>query len=158
MKSGSVEYKTTEIMQGDARLPAHLSEYLSRTARCKLSNNIYYALQEEIRIEKNFLRRNRNPIPRTLNASRVMAQLLGVDPSTVYRWRTKGFQSCNVNAEKLIQCAVKYCPENACTVLEEDLENHRFLLSYLIPEIMQGDARLLPLLTVGGEDPLESGV
>lgn len=128
-----------EVRQGDVAFPASLAEYLSRKARHELALNLYNGLVEDIRIERNFRRRDGKSVPRTLNASRVMAKILGVTLRTVQRWRRGGFQSCNFNAEKLIRESLKICPERAEEILEEDMEIHRHFFELLINEMRQGD-------------------
>jgi len=61
-----------------------------------------------------------------------MASILGVTIRTIQRWRNGGFQSCNFNADKLVQATIHYASEKAEDILEQDLENHRFFFEILV--------------------------
>ena len=61
---------------------------------------------------------------RAVGVAFVLAGILGVSVKTVQRWLSGGVQSCNVNAEKLIQVALEYSPERTLELLEKDLERH----------------------------------
>jgi len=51
--------------------------------------------------------------------------MMGVSRKSVGRWLAGEMQSCNVNAEKLLNLAIIYMPEVVRRVLLEDLERHR---------------------------------
>jgi len=84
-----------------------------------------------------------------------IAGQLNVTKRTVRRWRGGGIQSCNVNADKLIELAYRLAPEDTDTTLREDLELHR--ITYLNG---QGAVRIHSTPLAGGELGLltESGV
>jgi len=69
-----------------------------------------------------------------------MADSLDVTRRTVRRWRNGGFQSCNFNADKLVQATMQYASEKAESILEQDLENHRFFFEILIQRRQGGVA------------------
>jgi len=75
-----------------------------------------------------------------------IAGQLNVTKRTVRRWRGGGIQSCNVNADKLIELAYRLCPDETDTTLREDLELHR--ITYLNG---QGAVRLHSTPLAGGE-------
>lgn len=66
-------------------------------------------------------------------ATSVLADRLFVSQRTVQRWANKGIQSCNVNAEAIINAAVLWVPKRAAEILAEDLEEHRRQLCTTIP-------------------------
>ena len=59
-----------------------------------------------------------------VGAASILAGILGVSPRTVQRWMSGGVQSCNINAEKLIQASLEHAPEEAKRLLMEDLAQH----------------------------------
>ena len=136
MTQATTEYKTDETQQG--AVVFGLSEYLSRPCRMKLVNALYDQLSFEIWEKKNFERRNGQPVNRRETAYNAVSGILGVHRETVYRWIHKGYQACNVNAEKLITATLKHCPERALELLEEDMETHRFWFSGVSSEVQQG--------------------
>ena len=83
-----------------------------------------------------------------------IAGQLTVTKRTVRRWRGGGIQSCNVNADKLIELAYRLAPEDTDAALREDLELHR--VTYLNG---QGAVRLHSTkpqpkrVVLGGEKP-----
>ena len=115
-----------------------LSEYLSRPCRMKLVKALHEQLTFEIWEKKSFARRNGKPVNRRETAYSVLSGMLGVHRETVSRWINKGYQACNVNAEKLITATMNHCPERALELLEEDLENHRFNFMEIVSETQQG--------------------
>ena len=115
--------------QGDV-LPA-LSEYTSRRCRMALAHLCLEAATSE---EMNL------PDPHGY-----IARQLNVTKRTVRRWRGGGIQSCNVNADKLIELAYRLCPDETDTTLREDLELHR--ITYLNG---QGAVRIHSTLPLGG--------
>ena len=125
-----------EIQQGGVVFG--LSEYLSRPCRMKLVHALYEQLSFEIREKKSAARKNGQPVNRRETAYNVLSSLLAVHRETVYRWIHKGYQACNINAEKLINATLKHCSERAIELLEEDMETHRFWFNSVVSEIQLG--------------------
>ena len=105
-----------------------LSEYTSRRCRMALAHLCLEAATSE---EMNL------PDPHGY-----IARQLNVTKRTVRRWRGGGIQSCNINADKLIELAYRLCPDETDTTLREDLELHR--ITYLNG---QGDVRIYSTLS-----------
>lgn len=142
MSHTSTEYKTFDVRQGDVALG--LSEYLSRGARFKLVRAVIEAIENgEHRYSKKMNKRIQlNKLPSKVGACKILATYLGTSKRTVERWASKGCQSCNVNAEKLLNVALDLASEETFIILDEDLENHRFLFEYMIGGVRQGDVAL----------------
>jgi len=111
-----------------------LSEYTSRRCRMRLAHVCLEAVKDP---EMNL------PDPHGYIAGQ-----LEVTKRTVRRWRGGGIQSCNVNADKLIELAYRLAPEDTDQALREDLELHR--ITYLNG---QGAVRLHSTPLVGEETP-----
>ena len=126
----------SESGQGAVRLDGgdlpDLSEYTSRRCRMALAHLCLEAAASE---EMNL------PDPHGY-----IARQLNVTKRTVRRWRGGGIQSCNVNADKLIELAYRLAPEDTDTTLREDLELHR--ITYLNG---QGAVRIHSTPLAGGE-------
>jgi len=119
----------------------NLSEYTSRRCRMTLAQLCLEAAS--------------SPDMGLSDPSGYIAGQLNVTKRTVRRWRGGGIQSCNVNADKLIELAYRLAPEDTDTTLREDLELHR--ITYLNG---QGAVRIHSTPLAGGELGLltESGV
>ena len=126
MTQASTVYKISQPRHG---VVAGLSEYTSRRCRLMLVRMTARAVEREL--QRNHVRGLSGLDPR-VGAAGVLARLLGVATRTVQRWLSGGVQSCNVNADKLIQLALRYDPFEAEEILREDLENHRFYLEYMV--------------------------
>jgi len=120
----------TAAGQGDV-LP-NLSEYTSRQCRMTLAQLCLTAAASADR--------------GLSDPNGYIAGQLNVTKRTVRRWRGGGIQSCNVNADKLIELAYWLCPDETDTTLREDLELHR--ITYLNG---QGAVRLHSTPLAGGE-------
>jgi hypothetical protein len=88
--------------------------------------------------------------------------MVDVTPRTVERWLAKGIQSCNVNAEKIIELAMSLNPEEAKRILYGDLAMHREQLADIITEATRhGDVASGEEVTgpegVGGGLPGDAG-
>ena len=92
-----------------------VGEYLSRWARWRLVSECVGALRKRRRVEGGVFR----------GVVGEFAGLVGVSGRTVERWLACGVQSCNVNAERIVEIAFVLCPVEAEGILREDLENHR---------------------------------
>jgi len=57
----------------------------------------------------------------------------------VQRWLSGGVQSCNVNAEKLIQASLEHAPEETKRLLAEDLAQHKAELERLLEDLADFD-------------------
>jgi len=110
----------------------NLSEYTSRRCRMTLAQLCLEAAS--------------SPDMGLSDPSGYIAGQLNVTKRTVRRWRGGGIQSCNVNADKLIELAYRLAPEDTDTTLREDLELHR--ITYLNG---QGAVRIHS--TLSGEKP-----
>ena len=108
MKSETAEYNIIEQRQGVVALG--LSEYTSRETRKKLVKAIHRKFDEELLDRKRQNRREDKPLRYLGSASGTLARSLGVDIRTVQRWLSGGIQSCNANAERVIQLALKEIP------------------------------------------------
>lgn len=98
---------------------SEVSEYVSRWARWRL---VCVCVKELVRrSERQGKKKNRG-------VTWVFADMIGVSSRTVQRWLANGVQSCNVNAERIVELAVELCPEEARRILEEDLTRHRATL------------------------------
>ena len=93
-----------------------LAEYTSREARYRLVGLCLDKINED---------KGRGDAV----ATKVLATHLYVSQRTVQRWASGGIQSCNVNADKLIELAYRLAPEPTDEALREDLERHR--ITYL---------------------------
>ncbi len=91
-----------------------VGEYLSRWARWRLVSECVGALRKRRRVEGGVLR----------GVVQEFAGLAGVSGRTVERWLARGVQSCNVNAERIVEIAYELCPAEAEKILREDLDNH----------------------------------
>jgi hypothetical protein len=130
-----------------------LSEYLSRCARGELSAACLEGLREQMRGEDGQVRGA--PVA-------AFAAMVDVTPRTVERWLAKGIQSCNVNAEKIIELAMSLNPEEAKRILYGDLAMHREQLADIITEATRhGDVASGEEVTgpegVGGGLPGDAG-
>lgn len=133
MSPSSTEY----VRRGD--FAPNLSEYISREARFKLVKAVVQAIETEISYHKGLILKtqlNRNVSQ--FGACRIFAKYIGVTPRCVQNWLAKTYQSCNVNAEKLLKLALQYAPEETFIVLDEDLEAHRFLFEYVAFGVRSG--------------------
>lgn len=109
-----------------------LSEYTSRRCRMRLAQLCLEAAS--------------SPDMGLSDPNGYIAGQLNVTKRTVRRWRGGGIQSCNVNADKLIELAYRLAPEDTDTTLREDLELHR--ITYLNGH---GAVRPYSTLPLGGE-------
>jgi len=114
---------------GKVTLEIGLSEYTSRKCRLRLVEVTARAIERHL-AEKGD-RGVSGYDPRT-GAARILAGILKVSTRTVQRWLSGGIQSCNVNAERLIQVALRYDEYRTVEIIEEDLENHRFYAEYVL--------------------------
>lgn len=110
-------------------MESDLSEYVSRWARWRLTIACVDSLRERARGQDGKVR-----------AAVVgpFAGSVGVSRRTVERWLGNGVQSCNVNAERIVELALGLCPEEARRILEEDLDSHRAGLESAFKEMCQG--------------------
>ena len=136
MNVDSAEYNSIEQRQGVVALG--LSEYTSRETRKKLVAAIHRKFDEELLDRKRQNRRENKPLRYLGSASGTIARSLGVDIRTVQRWLSGGIQSCNANAERVIQLALKEIPFQVFDILQEDFETHRFWLDYMVNGERQG--------------------
>jgi len=97
-----------------------LAEYLSREARYNL-----------VLITLDQMRENELVIG--VAATRKLADQLYVSQRTVQRWAQGGIQSCNVNAEAIINVALGLIPEKAAKILILDLNRHREEILFNLP-------------------------
>ncbi len=93
-----------------------LCEYVSRWARWRLTIACVDSLRERAR--------DRNGKVRAAVIG-PFAGRVGVSRRTVERWLANGIQSCNVNADRVVELAMELCPAEAGRILEEDLERHQ---------------------------------
>jgi hypothetical protein len=93
---------------------SEVSEYVSRWARWRLV----------CACVKELVRRGEKRASRGIGATLVLAERVGVSRRTVERWLGNGVQSCNVNAERIVEFSVELCPGEARRILEEDLTRH----------------------------------
>ncbi|MFA5870203.1 MAG: hypothetical protein WC941_10960 [Candidatus Bathyarchaeia archaeon] len=101
-----------------------LSEYLSRAARALLVWACYRALQE---------RRRRDGLS-IWGATSDLAGEVGVTDRTVERWLSRGIQSCNVNADRILEVAMGLCPREVTEIVLDDLGAHARALGF--PEVV----------------------
>lgn len=94
---------------------SEVSEYVSRWARWRL---VCVCVKELVKREERIVSRRRR------GATSIFAGMVGVSGRTVQRWLGNGIQSCNVNAERIVELAVELCPGEAGQILEEDLARH----------------------------------
>ena len=153
MKPTLSDNKFSQVEHGG--VPLSLSEYLSRVARFKLVKAIIEALEELQTYEKDYVRKTQlnSKVNTRRGVSTILANELGTTKQTVNRWLNWTEEnelpiSCNANAEKLLKIGMKYAPEETFIILDEDLENHRFLFEYMIYEVKQGDVPLHKLQKV----------
>jgi hypothetical protein len=106
-----------------------LSEYVSRWARWRLVKTCVDGLHSDMRGEGGRVRRS--PVG-------AFASMCGVTPRTVERWLANGVQSCNVNAERIIELAVELSPAEAERILREDIAHHQEELKGLLDGGRQG--------------------
>lgn len=102
-------------LTGHGGVLPNLSEYTSRRCRMRLAQLCLEAAS--------------SPDMGLSDPNGYIAGQLNVTKRTVRRWRGGGIQSCNVNADKLIELAYRLAPEDTDTTLREDLELHR--ITYL---------------------------
>ena len=103
------------MIGGHGDVLPNLSEYTSRQCRMKLAQVCLTAAA--------------SPDMGLSDPNGYIAGQLNVTKRTVRRWKGGGIQSCNVNADKLIELAYRLNPEDTDQVLREDLELHR--ITYL---------------------------
>ncbi|MCJ7574948.1 hypothetical protein MUO93_11930 [Candidatus Bathyarchaeota archaeon] len=78
-----------------------------------------------------------------------LADLVGVTERTVQRWLANGVQSCNVNAERIVELAVEMNHGEAWRILLEDLARHREEVESVLGEGRHGDvAELIGVIPV----------
>jgi hypothetical protein len=94
---------------------SEVSEYVSRWARWRF---VCVCVKELVR------RSERQGKKRRRCVTSVFADMVGVSGRTVQRWLANGVQSCNVNAERIVEISVELCPEEARRILDEDLARH----------------------------------
>ncbi len=100
-----------------------LSEYVSRWARWRL---VCACVKELVR------RKEAKMVKNCASVTGVFAGRVGVSKRTVQRWLGNGVQSCNVNAERIVELAVELCPGEAMLILEEDLARHDVSLTRVL--------------------------
>ncbi len=105
-----------------------LSEYVSRWARWRL---VCACVKELVR------KKEARKVKNGASVTGVFAGRVGVSKRTVQRWLSNGVQSCNVNAERIVELAVELCPAEARMILEEDLARHGASLEAVL-ELRQG--------------------
>jgi len=123
-----------------------LAEYTSREARY----NLVLACLDEL---------NRQAATTHVSATRALSDLLYVSQRTIQRWARGGIQSCNVNAEAIIEAAITLAPEKATEILLTDLEKHRRELWLTLPSEARrqiDDTPLTPREPLGEEAKLGS--
>lgn len=139
-----------------------ISEYVSRTCRFELVEATYRAIDEEIRIKKNFQRRNGDPIDRSLTTPKIMSIALEVTRRTIRRWKNsfikvsynpedkKGIIADNVNTRKIVNLSFKYAPEKTLEILQKDLDQHWVEFYKILADVEngQGGVRSQPLEVV----------
>ena len=103
------------MIGGHGDVLPNLSEYTSRQCRMKLAQVCLTAAA--------------SPDMGLSDPNGYIAGQLNVTKRTVRRWKGGGIQSCNVNADKLIELAYRLAPEDTDQALREDLELHR--ITYL---------------------------
>jgi hypothetical protein len=109
--------------------PLSLSEYLSRPARARLVLACHRALQNRRRDEGLSIR----------GATSILAGEVGVTDRTIERWISRGIQSCDVNAERILEVAMDLAPRESREILFEDLDVHsRATLDLLLKEYRHG--------------------
>ena len=114
-----------------------LSEYTSRYCRLKLVEACVEGIERELNEKHD---RGVSQLGPRVGPARVLARILGVSTRTVQRWISGGVQSCNVNCEALITAALRYAPEEALRLLEEDLLKHEEeFRSLVIHALEEGD-------------------
>lgn len=106
-----------------------LSEYMSRHCRLRLVEACARGLERELSERCDMGVSHLDP---RVGAASVLAGILDVSPRTVQRWLSGGVQSCNVNAEKLIQTSLEHAPEETKRLLAEDLAQHKAELERLL--------------------------
>lgn len=109
--------------------PLTLSEYLSKPARARLVLACHCALQGRRREEGLSIR----------GATSILAGEVGVSTRTVERWIARGIQSCDVNADRILEVAMDLAPRESKEILLEDLDVHsRATLDLLLKEYRYG--------------------
>jgi len=121
------------MIGGHGGVLPNLSEYTSRQCRMRLAQLCLEAVKD--------------PEMDLPDPNGYIARQLEVTKRTVRRWRGGGIQSCNVNADKLIELAYRLAPEDTDQALREDLELHR--ITYLNG---QGAVRLHSIDPLGHGD------
>jgi hypothetical protein len=152
----SIKAKTNYVAQGGERLKDvkdGLYEYISRLCRLRLIQVAFNALNKERK--KNRKKKIKNGIGFTRedlkSAATILGNEIGVAGCTIRRWMSyqtdqngevqPNIQSCNANAEKLVNVALKYAKEEAIEILEADFAEHRFQLDERLNYVAQGGER-----------------
>lgn len=118
-----------------------LSEYTSREARYRL---VQLCLDK---INERNQRKQNDEI-----ATLVLADQLYVSQRTVQRWAQGGIQSCNVNADAIINMALGLAQFDAAKILAKDLDRHRQELIMALPRgILEGEIQVPPALGAATE-------
>ena len=123
-----------------------LSEYMSRHCRLRLVEACARGLERELSERCDTGVSHLDP---RVGAASVLAGILDVSPRTVQRWLSGGVQSCNVNAEKLIQASLEHAPEETKRLLAEDLAQHKAELERLLEDLADFDHAEEDLIPVG---------
>jgi len=136
-----------------------ISEYVSRTCRFELVEIIYREIEDEIRIKKNFQRKNGDSIDRSLTTQKIMSEVLKVSRKTIRRWKNsftrasynqedkKGIIADNVNTKKIVNLAFEYAPDKTLEILQKDLDQHWVEFYKVLADVEngQGGVRSQPL-------------
>lgn len=115
-----------------------LAEYTSREARFNLVQLCLDHLETQSQTSN-------------VAATKALADRLYVSQRTIQRWARGGIQSCNVNAEAIINVALGMNLEEAAKVLVKDLEEHRQQLEATLPP---GQFRAEEVLMISDDTPV----
>jgi hypothetical protein len=113
----------------DAFSCTDVSEYVSRWARWRLTIACVDSLRERVRDKEGNVKGG------VIGA---FAIRVGVSRRTVQRWLAYDIQSCNVNAERIVELTLELSPVEARMILEEDLSRHREAVESILDEMCQG--------------------
>jgi len=111
-----------------------LAEYTSREARYRLVQLCLDKINEEQSRRQG-----------DTAATKVLADRLYVSQRTVQRWARGGIQSCNVNADAIINVALGLDPFDTAKILARDLDHHRRELIMALPRgALEGEIQVTP--------------
>ena len=130
MNRNSTEYKVSETFHPPAMFH-DISEHLSRRCRFEIFDSLYKGINDAIRIEKNYRRRNGGKVDRSFTTNNYLSDALDVAVCTIWRWansyddRKKLDSICNnINSKKLVDLALKHIPEELADIIKNDIDRY----------------------------------